>query len=429
MSVESNRPHLILVLLWLLAGIGPAEGSWEITGAVRRLADGGCRITFAIPMAVDLVVVPTEAREVFGEGSRGSALLVRGEHAMTVVRLADPADETFRIEPKESSTGWLELVPVIASPTHRMGEVGRQRPDGAVQPAPTQSLYLVGVEARLRALETELAAITRTTLDLQNRDRCFRCHIALPLAWTATLAEYRCLQTPRELLASIASNIISTQNTDGSFSAAGHSEYGVVTPSLVAAATLSGLQKFCGDDTALEAVKNAAGFLLQQPQADGIPALDFTFPPLFLGKPFAARLFADLLDGLNAAALERGMQPDPAFLEPSARAKAYLEAEGDGVEKQLWRLFAISLPGVPGEERGASAALPLPGPFLAGLSAERDPELLALREGVLREHGLAPIAETIQAGQTAPDGPFPDRSLKRRIWRLYQLLCREPYQR
>ena len=416
MRIVSTRSHLILVLIWLLAGIAPAQGSWEITGAVRRLAGGGCRITFAVPMAVDLVVVPAEAREVFGEGSRGSALLLRGEHAMTVVRLADPADEAFRIEPKEVSTGWLELVPVLASPA-----------SGVAPPA--QPLYIVGVEARLRALERELEAIARTALELQNRDRCFRCHIALPLAWTATLAEYRCLQTPRDLLASIANNIISLQNTDGSFAAAGHPEYGVVTPSLVGAATLSGMQKFCGDDSAMEAVKKAAEFLIRQSQTDGMPTLDFTFPPLFLGKPFAARLFADLLDALIGAAFERGAQPDPGFVASSARAKAYLEAAGDGVEKQLWRLFAISLPGVPGEERGASAAMPLPGPFLSGLSAERDPELLALREGVLREHGLAPTAETIQAGQPAPDGPFPDRSLKRRIWRLYQLLCREPFQR
>ncbi|HEY9070950.1 MAG TPA: hypothetical protein VIV61_11900, partial [Candidatus Ozemobacteraceae bacterium] len=374
---------------------------------------GGCRITFAVPMAVDLVVVPTEAREVFGEGSRGSALLVRGEHAMTVVRLADPADEAFRVEPKETSTGWLELVPVLASPA------------GVVAP-PSQPLYLVGVEARLRALETELDAIAQTTLELQNRDRCFRCHIALPLAWTATLAEFRCLQTPRETLASIADDIITMQASDGSFPAANHPEYGIVTPSLVAAATLSVLQKFCGDDAAMETVRKAAGFLISQPQTDGVPTLDFTFPPVFLGKPFAARLFADLLDALKATALERGEQLDPRQLEALARAKAYLDSGRDGVEKQLWRLFSIS---VPGEEQGATAGLPLPGPFLAELSGERDPELLALREGVLREHGLAPVAETIQTAQEAPEGQLPDRSLKRRIWRLFQLLYREPFPR
>ncbi|HNW35067.1 MAG TPA: hypothetical protein PKM25_09065 [Candidatus Ozemobacteraceae bacterium] len=398
-------PFFLALSAWFTA---PALAGWEVTGSFHRIASGGCRIDFTEPTAVDLVVLPLDSPEVFAPGSRGKAVIVRGANSTTVGRRSEPSDDSLRIELSEPSTLWLEIIPIVSEiASAAAGTTGR--------------LYIEGVDAPRRGLENELAELSKATLLIQERNRCFLCHIGLPLAWTATLAEYRCLNTPRDTLASIAINIISLQQDDGSFSAAGHPEYGVVSPTLAAAATLTYLQKFCTDTDVVSALRRAADFLIGHSGRKGLPEFDFTFPPLFIGKPFAARLFLDVLETLRSSAAERGVPFGTHLADALQKATETMHSGEAGYEKSLWRLFTISITGEAPSDAAASDGPSLPANAVFAFSGERDPELLALYEGVLREQGQ-PVAE-----KSIP-APRPD-DLKVRIWRLYQQLYREPASR
>jgi len=397
-------PALIQVILAFIAA--PALAGWEVTGSISNIASGGCRIDFTVPTAIDLVVLPLDLPEVFGTGHRGKAVIIRGANSTTVGRRNDLSDDPLRIELNEPSTGWLEIIPIVS--------------EVASSPAPgAERLYIEGADAPRRGLENELAKLSRTTLKLQEINRCFLCHIALPLAWTATLAEYRCLNTPRDTLASIAIHIISFQRPDGSFSAEGHPEYGVVSPTLVAAATLAYLQKFCIDTDVVSALRRATEFLIAHSARNGLPEFDFTFPPLFIGKPFAARLFLDVLEALRVAATERGSLFEPRLADALKKAANVLNGNDEGYQKMLWRLFTISTTGeTPAASSEANVSETLPDNAIFFFSGARDPELLALYEGVLRERG-----QRVESKSIPP--PRAD-DLKVRIWRLYQQLYREP---
>lgn len=404
MSVRENI-SLTIIMFLVFCGLPSFLPAGELPGAFRPLSDGGCRIEFPASSAVDVVNLPPDAPEVFGAGHRGKAVIVRSAHATTVCRLEEPYDDMFRIRVQEPSTGWLEIVPLVTEPADTAsGTAGR--------------IVISGLDPSQRFLETELADLSKATLEFQRKNRCFSCHLTLPLAWTATVAEFRCMDTPRPLLASIAAGIVELQQADGSFSFPGHPEYGVVSPTLAAAGALTYLQKFCYDLDVAPALGKAIEFLAAHVSASGCPEFDFSFPPLFIGKPFAARLFLDALESRRASDLERAAPADSQLAGLSAAAERVLNQPLEGLNGELWRHFSISITGGSSDRTIATESLALLQKDVSSSSAERDPELLALCEGVLREYGVRAEAGTI---------PLPEPGdLERRLWRLYQSLYREP---
>lgn len=380
----------------------------EITGSLSSIPTGGCRIDFAASSTIDFVILPPDSAEVFGPGRRGKAVIIRGANSMTVGRLNELYDDVFRIKLEEPSTSWLEIVPLVSEASApATGSTGR--------------IYVSGVDSTWRNLETELADLSRAALEFQQKNRCFSCHIMLPLAWTATLAEFRCMNTPRTTLASIAGDLMALQRSDGSFSAPEHPEYGSVSPTLAAAGALTYLQKFCTETDTMPALRKATDFLIAHTTGNSLPEFDFTFPPLFIGKPFAARLFLDVLEAVRVTDLERAVPFESRLSEHAARAAAVLDSREDGYARELWRYFSISVAGDAQDAASETGSLSRLAEAVSTFSGERDPEMLALHEGVLREHGRQVDVQTIPA-------PRPEE-LKRRIWRLYQQLTREPLTR
>lgn len=407
MSVRENI-LLATIILLAICGLPSFLPAGELSGAFRALSDGGCRIEFPASSAVDVVSLPPDAPEVFGPGHRGKAVIVRSAHSTTICRLEEPYDDMFRIRMQEPSTGWLEIVPLVTEPANTAsGSAGR--------------IVISGLDPSQRILETELAELSRATLEFQRKNRCFSCHLTLPLAWTATVAEFRCMDTPRPLLASIAADIVAFQQADGSFSFPEHPEYGIVSPTLAAAGALTYLQKFCYDLDVAPALGKAVEFLAAHVSASGCPEFDFSFPPLFIGKPFAARLFLDALESRRASDMERATPADSRLAGLSAAAERVLNQSHEGLNGELWRYFSISMAGDIPDRAIATESFALLQKDVSSFSGDRDPELLALCEGVLREYGVQAEAGTI----SLPD----PGDLKRRLWRLYQSLCREPLAR
>ncbi len=404
------RNIIFILIVYFLAVFGfPSDlGAGELAGTIRSLPEGGCRIDFPASSAIDYVNLPPDATEIFGPGRRGTAVIVRGAHSTTICRLNEPYDDAFRIRLNEPSTGWLEIIPLVSAPS----ETGS---------GTTGQIFISGLAPTIRDLEVELADLSRATLEFQRTNRCFSCHLTLPLAWAATVAEFRCLETPRAVLGSIASHLVTLQQADGSFAVPGHPEYGIVSPTLAAAGALTYLKKFCHDLDISPILEKTVVFLAKHPSTDGAPPFDFSIPPLFIGKSFAACLFLDAVESLRTADMEHPTLADSRLAALSAGAEGVLNGPGDGVNTDIWRFFSISMGGEPPEREIATDSVPFLMKAVSSFAAERDPELLALCEGVLREHGLAFDAGTI---------PQPDAGdLKRRIWRLYQALYRLPMDR
>lgn len=391
-----------------LCFVPPVLTAFEMIGSFSEIPTGGCRVDFTSSSTVDFVLLPPDSPEVFGPGRRGTAVIVRGAGSVTVGRLDEQLDDVFRIKLNEPSTRWLEIVPILSETTDSvLSSPGR--------------IHISGSDASWRNFENELADLSNAALEFQRKNRCFSCHIMLPLAWTATLAEFRCMGTPRPTLASIAENIVSLQRSDGSFSAPGHPEYGIVSPTLAAAASLACLNKFCSETNVIPALRKATDFLIAHPSGSGLPELDFTFPPLFIGKPFAARLFLDILEALRTADLELAVPHDAQLDEHRDRAVDVLNSRGDVYAGDLWKHFSMSTAAEAPDSSSATDSFFLMRKTVSSFSGERDPEMLALYECVLRDHGQQFEAQTIPA-------PRPEE-LKRRIWRLYQQLSREPLTR
>lgn len=375
----------------------------ELTGTVRVLPDGGCRIDFPTSSAIDFVNLPPDATEVFGLGRRGTSVIVRSAHSTTICHLNEPYDDAFRIRLNDPSTSWLEIVPLVAVPLETGSGTAGQ-------------IFISGLDPSVGNLEIELADLSQATLEFQQANRCFSCHLTLPLAWAATVAEFRCLQTPRTVLASIAAQLVALQQADGSFAVPKHPEYGIVSPTLAAAAALAYLKKFCDDLDTTSTLEKAVEFLTSHTAAGSIPQFDFSFPPLFIGKPFAARLFLDTLESLSTSEMEQAPPAISRLAELSSRAKNVLNAPDGGVNSEIWRFFSISMTGETPERQDATESVSLLTKAVSSFTGERDPELLALCEGILREQGVAFETGTI---------PPPDAgNLKRRVWRLYQALYR-----
>jgi len=394
----------IHILFFLAILVFPSFlGAGELTGTARNLPDGGRRIEFPASSAIDFVNLPPDDTDVFGPERRGRAVIVRSAHSTTVCRLNEPYDDAFRIRLNEPSSDWLEIVPLVSVPS----ETGS---------GTTGYLFISGLDPSIHNLENELADLSRSILEFQQANRCFSCHLTLPLAWAATVAEFHCLETPRPVLASIAAHLITLQQADGSFAVPEHPEYGIVSPTLAAAGALTYLKKFCYDLDVIPTQEKAVEFLAGHSSTGDVPQFDFSFPPLFIGKPFAARLFLDTLTSLRTSDREYAAPADSRLASLSAKAESVLNAPEDGVNKEIWRHFSISMAGEPSEPVVATESVSILTKAVSSLAGERDPELLALCEGVLRERGLVFEAGTI---------PSPDAGdHKRRIWRLYQALYR-----
>ncbi|HOT27996.1 MAG TPA: hypothetical protein PLU72_07385 [Candidatus Ozemobacteraceae bacterium] len=405
----SNHIILVTIIFLLIVFAAPSiVDSGELAWTIRSLPDGGCRIDFPATSAVKFVNLPPDSADVFGAGRRGTAVIVRSAHVTRVCRLNEPYDDTFSIRLNDPSTGWLELVPLVSAPS----KIGS---------GTTGGIIVSGLDPAVRNLEIELTDLSRAIMEFQRTNRCFSCHLALPLAWAATVAEFRCLETPRTVLASIADQLVALQQADGSFAVPGRPEYGAVTPTLAAAAALAYLKKFCLDLDISPILEKAVAFLAERISTDGVPSFDFSFPPLLIGKPFAARLFLDALESLRTGDMQHPALAESRLSDLSAGAERVLNGPDDGVNKDIWRFFSISMTGEPPERAIATESASLLTKAVSSFAGERDPELLALCEGILREHGLAFEAGTI---------PQPDAGdLKRRIWRLYQALYRLPADR
>ncbi|RCK81026.1 MAG: hypothetical protein OZSIB_2403 [Candidatus Ozemobacter sibiricus] len=362
--MSARSPHrvgrrFVLVVVaglvgWVIVGLGtspPIGGEPAIPYRLDQTAEG-VAIVFPEPMAVDRLLVSATHPGVWGMGraarlgvaKTASQAAVAGwqtEHGdLLVFPLADPW------------TDRIELIALAALPAPA---------------SPSWELRIEGTGARRRRLEHRLAALTTAVAERQTRQGCFCCHQVMPLALANHLARERQLARPLSPLASWALELARWQRPDGSFSFPAAPEFGVVTPTLTAAAVLGWVQDL---DPALEtALLKAASFLVAQQQPDGSLVPDFTFPPLLNGRPAMGWLFVHALRELAALLERRGFAPMPRFVWAQQRAATWLEENArSGTDQAVFNWLARGEAGPPDEIAS----------FLSTLHPEHDPEWIAL---------------------------------------------------
>ncbi len=348
-----------LVILFLGSG-HPVGGEPPVPYRLDQSAEGVAMV-FPKPMAVDRLLVSATHPGVWGMGRAARIGVAKtashsavagwrpGQGDQLVFSLADP---------------WTDRIELIALST-------------VTAPAtPSWDLRVEGTWAHQRRLANRLTALVTEVAGRQTRQGCFCCHQVMPLALAAHLAQARHLPRPQARLATWALELARWQRADGSFSFPAAPEFGVVTPTLAAAAVLGWLQDL---NPALEtALLKAVSFLVSQQQPDGSLVPDFTFPPLLTGRPAMGWLFVHALREMAGILERRGFAPIPRFAWAQQRAETWLaEAVRARPDQALFGWLARvgePLSGRDGVDEVAS--------FQRTLHPAHDPELTALLEWV-----------------------------------------------
>ncbi|NLI75819.1 MAG: hypothetical protein GX442_05175 [Candidatus Riflebacteria bacterium] len=375
---------------------------------IDSAADGAV-ITFSHPMAVDQVTVSPTHPGVWGLGRAARLAVARTGNRAAVA-------------------GWRPgqpgLVFVLDDPwTDRISLTGLAMvPFPGVGPnpiTPTWDLRIEGTLAGRRRLEERLAGVLDRVLERQTTSRCFCCHQVIPLGLATALARDRGLRLPQARLASWTAGWTGWQHPDGSFSFTEAPEFGVVTPTLCAAAVMAWTRFL---DSRLEpALLKAVTFLVSLQQPDGSLVPDFTFPPLLVGRPAMAWLLGLALREVGTLLEARGFAPIPRLEWARQRIEAWLaDPEQPGLDKALFAgLAATGWPPGP-------ASAPAPdlvrevASFQRSLDPVRDPELTTLAELAGGGRREPPIPGT---GETAASA---SRDFRTEAWGLLRDLLQEP---
>lgn len=422
--LAARLPAVLAVLLLTMAG-AMTGAPWPFGTKMPRLeaetitafrldsAADGAVITFPHPMAVDQVTVSPTHPGVWGLGRAARLAVARTGNRAAVA-------------------GWRPgrpgLVFVLDDPwTDRISLTGLAMvpfPGSGPDPiTPTWDLRIDGTRAGRRRLEERLEGILDLTLERQRAGRCFCCHQAIPLGLATALARDRGLRLPQARLASWTVEWTGWQRPDGSFSFTGAPEFGVITPTLCAAAVMAWTRFL---DSRLEpALLKAVTFLVSLQQPDGSLVPDFTFPPLLVGRPAMAWLLGLALREVGNLLSARGFAPIPRLEWARQRVEAWLaDPEQPGLDKPLFAGLAAT--GWP----PAAASAPTPdlawevASFQRSLDPVRDPELTTL-------------AELARGGRREPPGPVTgtgtavvtegaSRDFRAEAWGLIRDLLQEP---
>ena len=421
--------RLVAVLIaTLIPGILPSFFPFLQTADADQIASyslekrkDGVRILFSKPMAVDLVNISAVHSAIWGPGRQASVAIARTASRSAVCGL-HPGETGFAFRIFDPETLSIEIEPLLT----RESSIPYR-----------EELLIEGTSASRYRVESDLERLSIDTTEWQDRKKCFCCHRVLPLALSASEARVKGLRLPLSALLSLAEKIVSWQKVDGSFSFSEAPVYGVVTPTLCAAAVLAWIRFI--SPRVEPALLRAVTFLVSLQQPDGSVIPDFTFPPLMTGRPFAVWLLGHSLSEMSGLLEERGYSSIPrlnwslqrvrswfqdtsSLRSPSPAGARLAEGKDNGQIQGQDRFFFALLEDPdrllrnPSSLEGARSQVL---EFQRSLDPDRDSELFVLAELLQRRLGGA-------AGHFVSRPDFDSGRFKKAAWFLLAEILQEP---
>jgi len=261
----------ILLLFTLLTSTLSAqtatEGEPVFGRPAYRLSDEENLLSmqFSQSWSFDNVDLPSVAQDLWGENNQCRAAVIKIDNKSFISRLSDDENRLYFNLHGATTSQW-QIIPVFTVNTKR---------------SPGESPVFVATPARIRKLEDELKELADSVLRFQQRNSCFSCHTALPLAITCKVAAASGMRIPSTSLNQIGSDIAGMQSFAGSYHFPQHPDYGVISPTLCAGTIMAIISDFSGQY--LENLNKIRLLLPDWTDDDGLLKSDFYFRPLFIG--------------------------------------------------------------------------------------------------------------------------------------------------
>lgn len=430
LALVARLVRLVAAILLLSAPVSSTAASpmGSDFGVLITPASDGVLLEFPVDLAVDRLRVPVREPRLWGEGNIGNVVVLRWAGGSGIgTRFA--SDPFIVVEVGGAECRWIEALPVRHEPVSIVASEAGLSPIAVDGPPLGHGLALMRSDAAWnveavpvfqRRAEYRLQTSAEAVLKRQQRQGCFSCHLLLPLYSAAAIAGDRGFRVPDALIASITESLVSWQNIDGSFTWPERPEYGIITPTAVAAAALARLQR--PNPAAEAALQRSARFLVNRQNEDGALQPDFTFPGLVSGPEFTTRCLLEALSAGAASLARLGRFEPPACAEARRKATAWLDrlaATTTGPARELaW--MALPLAGrFP--EASRTAVLETLTEFLRTTDFSRDPARAAWSMRQLVLLGGTPPAE-LEERLLAPIPAVPLKNREpgesRELWRL-----------
>ena len=176
----------ILLLFTLLTSTLSAqtatEGEPVFGRPAYRLSDEENLLSmqFSQSWSFDNVDLPSVAQDLWGENNQCRAAVIKIDNKSFISRLSDDENRLYFNLHGATTSQW-QIIPVFTVNTKR---------------SPGESPVFVATPARIRKLEDELKELADSVLRFQQRNSCFSCHTALPLAITCKVAAASGMRIP-----------------------------------------------------------------------------------------------------------------------------------------------------------------------------------------------------------------------------------------
>lgn len=223
-------------------------------------------IRFEKELAIETLVLPTNNAQLWGKG--GSCRAVTLDIAeQRFIGSARPDEDTITFQLNGLIDKELLLTPVFVEKLD----------------LPAKEILISAKLAETKRIENEIFDLSQQVYEFQQKNRCFSCHTIFPLALALNEADREGYVVSKLQIEKLGESIAAMQRPDGSFFFANQPEYGTISPSLCAGASLAILARF--DRRNLLVIERIAGLFPGWLDEESDMKYDFFFRPLFLGKP------------------------------------------------------------------------------------------------------------------------------------------------
>lgn len=290
-SILARLAFMVILSFFAMTTTFAAEGSEDSEGYEVSRHGNKLIIKFRQQLAFDEVHLPAISEELWGRGNLCRAALLEASNQQ-YISAAQKDKNPIIFRPDAIASSSLLITPLIV--VKHDGETGNETSSPLIK--------IIAVPAAYRHLEHRLAKLASKVSDFQQKNRCFSCHTALPLAMTFQAAANRGLHIDQDAILQVGREIAGLQQSDGSYFFSQEPAYGTIMTTLCAGATMALISDFSAEFT-MNLIK-IMPLLKDWQNRDGITDSDFFFRPFFVGQPTAAALEAIIINNLHCAAAQ-----------------------------------------------------------------------------------------------------------------------------
>lgn len=272
--MESKRTASLfgaaIVLLLICSAVSQAE-DWQIIRQKDRTV-----VRFKQNWSFDEVFIPVVSTEFWGNTLSHTAATLRINGHPFVSAIASQSNHlVFSLTGNQATE--IEVISLLSRENLQITEA---------------DFDFSAVPAKVREIETLINDRLDQEILFIQKNNCFSCHTAFPLAMTCKIAATGGYRIDEEKLIALGKSISSKKLDNGSFFFKEHPDYGPITTTLCAGVIFSFLSDF--SDEFLPELRDIFNLLPGWADRNGITRSDFYFKPVFIGQ-ITSTLFESII--------------------------------------------------------------------------------------------------------------------------------------